>query len=371
VSTGHATSSPSRRVGRSGARELNRGGVHGLGPTRRSGKGGRLAALLAALGSSWPVAAAGSDLSWSGPADCAQSEQLMFQVERALGAPLADTGHVHLQVHVARSAPTARALLRIADDGVEPAISERRLVAPDCEKLVDTLAVAIALAIEAAAPRAETAALPVVSAPPPPAPVTLAVSNAAPPPLDATTSEPSNAALTGPSPRVMARLLGDVGSLPAPALGLGLGAQLAWSRFQVELLGALWLEQHPRLDSSTVPGAGADVSLVTGSLSACTLPLGNGGGPLAFALCAGWEMGRLSGVGTGIAGPRRASGLWAAPSIEAGLTWRPGGTRLGIGARIGAATPLGRSTFYVEQLGTVHQAASVVARGGLSLDVAL
>lgn len=97
-------------------------------------------ALLASvlLATSLARRAAASDLGWSGPADCAQSEQLLFQVEQALGTPLANTGDVHLQVHVARTTPTASALLRIEDETAEPALSERSLVAPDCERLVDT-----------------------------------------------------------------------------------------------------------------------------------------------------------------------------------------------------------------------------------------
>jgi hypothetical protein len=357
---------------------------------RARGRGQLLLGFGALLGACWPGLAGASDLSWSGPADCARSEQLVFQVERALGAPLAETGHVHLQVHVARTAPTARALLRIADGSAEPAISERRLTAPDCDKLVDTLAVAIALAIEAAAPPLETPPLetpppetPLSETPPPlasgtsavarvePAPPVVAVvhsvtgANVAPldrPPLAATAS-------SWPIPRVTARLLGDRGSLPGPGLGIGVGALLGWARWQLELSGALWDERHARLDSATTPGAGANLSLVTGALAACALPLDENS--VAIALCAGWEMGRVSGVGTGITSPRRASGLWLAPGIEAGLTWRPADSRLGIGARIGAAAPLGPRSFYLERLGTVHEVQSLVARAGLSVDVAL
>src|SRR5688572_22855180 len=128
-----------------------------------------LLACAAGLAASGPVLARASDLSWAGPAECARSEQLVFQVERALGAPLAETGQVHLQVHVARTVPTTRALLRIADDSAHPPISERRLVAPDCDKLVDTLAVAITLAIEAATPQPEILPAPAATTPPPPA----------------------------------------------------------------------------------------------------------------------------------------------------------------------------------------------------------
>lgn len=104
----------------------------------------------------WCGRAGASALSWSGPPECRESEQLAFQVQRALGAPLADTGHVHLQVHIERVTPDARALLRItsADSASEEVhLKERLLVAPDCATLVDTLAVAIALAVEAAAPQ--------------------------------------------------------------------------------------------------------------------------------------------------------------------------------------------------------------------------
>jgi hypothetical protein len=185
-------------------------------------------------------------------------------------------------------------------------------------------------------------------------------------PLDTPEAEPAGDS-PGPVPRVLARLLADVGSLPAPALGVGLGASLGWSGFQLELSGALWAEQHTRLD--TAPGVGADLSLVTGALSVCTSPLA--ASSLAFVFCVGGEVGRASGIGTGISAPRRASGLWLAPTAELGVTWRPASQAVGVGARLGAAAPLGRDPFYLERLGTVHQAQSLVARASLSIDVAL
>jgi hypothetical protein len=318
-------------------------------------------AWVIGLGSSLPGVARASDLSWSGPADCAQSEQLVFQVERALGAPLAAMGNLHLQVHVARTAPTARALLRIAEEAPEPSISERKLDAPSCEKLVDTLAVAIALAIEAAAPEPVAAPKP----PPPAAPPPVApVPSAAPVAVD--TLEPEDDT-RGPIPRVLVRLVGDVGSLPAPALGIGLGAQLGWSGFQLELTGTLWAEQHTSL--GTAADVGADLSLATGGLAACTSPLATSS--FVFALCLGAEVGRASGLGTGISAPRGASGLWLAPTADIGLTWRPSARGVGVGARLGAAAPLGRDPFYLERLGTVHQAESLVARASFSIEVAL
>ena len=330
-----------------------------------------IAALGSMLfGSSLVASAAASDLSWSGPADCAQSEQLLFQVERALGAPLAGTGNVHLQVHVARTAPTARALLRIEDEAADPALSERSLVAPDCEKLVDTLAVAITLALEAAAPPREVPPSPALPPrPPEPVPASVAgTASGAAATHDRVVSEPEGAVLPGPIVRVVARVLGDVGSLPSPAVGVGLGAQLGWSRLQLELLGTLWGEQHTHLDVSGLPEAGADLRLITGTLSVCGTPLGDAS-PFVLALCLGWEMGQLSGEGTGISAPRQANGLWLAPGANVGFSWRPTRT-LGLGAQVGAVVPLQRGEFYIDRLGTVHQPANVAGRAGLSIDVA-
>lgn len=245
-----------------------------------------------------------------------------------------------------RAAPTARALLRIADDAAAPALSERRLVAPDCDKLVDTLAVAIALAIEAAAPETHEAPQPALasaaaSGPPRGEPALQAIPALPPPPAPAenardtsvTDASSSGAAPPAPTLHVSARVLGDVGSLPAPAIGAGVGAALGWSLWRLELSGALWGERHASLESASIPGAGADLSLITGALGACALPRRENS--IELALCASWEMGRVSGVGTGITSPRRASGLWLAPGAEVGLTWRPAATRLGVGARAG------------------------------------
>ncbi len=329
-----------------------------------------LAVTLALLGASQPAVARASDLSWSGPPACAQIEPLLFQIERALGAPLSESGHVHLQVHVTSLAPDARALLRIMDDSREVALRERSLVAPDCDKLVDTLAVAITLAVEAASPGGtEPDAATAAHAQ---APTSVATRSPTPPPSE---QRGAPSAPLGPSGgavlRAMALLLGDVGSLPAPGLGLGLGLQLAWTRLQLEILGALWLEQHATLEPAVVAGAGADVGLATGSVSVCATPLDSSSTALTLALCVGWEMGQLRGSGTGVSTPRSANALWLAPTVHAGLTWQPLGSRFGFGAHLGAGVPLERDRFFLNDLGDIHQPATVVGRAAFRLDVAL
>jgi len=326
----------------------------------------RWAAAAGLLASSWCLQAQASDLSWSGPAECRESEQLLFQVERALGAPLAETGHVHLQVHIARVAPDARALLRIAsaDASAATSLKERLLVAPDCAALVDTLAVAIALAVEAVVP-----AVSAVRAAPPAPPPSAQLAAAQAPPSDAAPSPKPKEAGAGLVASVSALFVADSGSLPNPVLGTALGVQLIGVRWRLELLGTLWLEQHPELPN--VPGVGADVDLATGALLGCADPFGSGSSALSLALCASWEMGRLSGSGTGVDRPRSASALWLAPGVQAALSYRVPGTRLSLDVRAGGVMPLDRGEFVLEGLGTIHQPASLAARAALGVSVAL
>jgi hypothetical protein len=62
---------------------------------------------------SWlaPAGASASELSWSGPTDCEQREQLVFQLERALAAPLSEVAAFQFQVHVERTTPCRAASL--------------------------------------------------------------------------------------------------------------------------------------------------------------------------------------------------------------------------------------------------------------------
>jgi len=265
--------------------------------------------------------------------------------------------------------------LRISDAVGGAGAKERSLVARDCAALVDTLAVAIALAVEEAVPFSEARAQGAASEPELKSNLasTTPETNPAPAtPRDAVAASAApGPAAPGPVPRVSALLVGDSGSLPAPALGVAVGVELDWSQLQLELLGTFWLEQHPELEPTTPGGAGAELNLATAALRGCANPFGTSRDALAASLCVGWEMGRLSGNGTGITEPRHASALWLAPSLQARLAWQLPGTRLRIGAELGAALPLDRSEFVLDRLGTVHQPDSLVARAALGMDVAL
>lgn len=316
-----------------------------------------------------PEPATASELSWSGPADCDQREQLVFQLERALAAPLSEVADFHFQVHVERTAPDARARLLVRTSA-ESGVSERVLVAPSCSKLVDTLTVAMALALEAAAAAEEppsSATDPRLSAPATPAPEPArgsgepaADEHGAP---EATEGVPEPLAW-----RATLWLAGDAGSLPEPALGAALGLELGWPEVQLRALATLWLEQHAQLAGQ--PGLGGDLALATGALLGCTTVFGARQDSLALGLCAGGELGRLSGSGTGVLTPRSGYSLWAAARAEVEMAWHVPSTRLRLGAQLGMAVPFVRDDFVLDGIGAVHRPESLVARAGLGVGVA-
>ena len=302
-----------------------------------------------------PATAAASELSWAGPADCDQREQLLFQVERALSVPLSEVAAFQFQVHVERTTPDARARLLVRTAS-ESRASERVLVAPSCSKLVDTLAVAMALAVEAAVSPPEAQA---DSGPAQPSPPQLDEQAPNTPDADAVSARVWRAALW---------LTGDSGSLPAPGLGAALGLELGWPSVQLRALATLWLEQHTSLAQQ--PALGGDLGLATGALLACTSPLGAPGDALALSLCAGGELGRLSGSGTGVVDPHDGQSLWAAARAEAALYWTVPTSRLRLGAQLSLAVPIVRDDFVLDEIGALHRPASLSGRAGLGIDVA-
>jgi hypothetical protein len=335
-------------------------------------------ALVSGLG--WVAlaqAASGAELSWRGMAGCPDREELVYRIERALGGPLARSAPLHFQVQVAPSRSGVEARLNIAG-GAAQANKERVVNAPDCDKLVDAVALTVALALGAAEPEAsadgeesELSTSAVLEASK--AELTSQPSaNDLPVSDDATQAGPEEHH-AGPAPGVSLWLIGDTGSLPSAGLGAAFGLELSWHQIQLRALATLLFEQHT--EAGTLPGPlpgagaadagaapGADLGLALGSLSACAAPYGSFRSPQSIALCAGWEMGRLSGTGTDVPQPRSGGALWVAPRIELGALWALPGTRLRLGGFLAAAAPLNRAQFALQDVGPVHRASSVVGR---------
>jgi len=322
--------------------------------------------LLLLAGLARPAGAA--QLEAHGPAECADAAELSFRVERSLGAPLASAAPLRFEVLMQRGVDAYVARIRLLDGGSGNTAKERVLSAADCGKLADAVSVAIALALgeaesidwhvesEAAAPASESPQVVPVAAEP------AAADDGA---AEAPEETPADAWV----PALSAWFLADAGSLPAPGLGVAIGAELGVGRLRLRALGTLLFEQHTTLETATLPEAGADLQLMAGSLLACTAPFGAARAELTTLACLGLEVGSVSGTGSGVPQPRSGSALWVAPRLDAGLVWSIPASALQLSANLTAATPLNRDEFALTGIGTVHEPPSIIGRIGLGLGV--
>jgi len=316
-----------------------------------------VAGVLAAAFPASPAAA--SELRWDGDPACPDRDQLRFELERALGKPLADAGDLVFTVAVQSTPERVTARLRLDEGDAARAGDERVLVGASCAELTDTLAVAISLAIGRSDGETEPPLSP-LTAPPPEAPARAAAAT-----LDVGRLDETSVAV-GPRPSAMALLVVDVGSLPQPAVGAGLGLALSWDRLRLQLGAVLFYPQRAELGAGS--GANAELGLTLGTASACTPLFRSPSGSLSLPGCLGLELGRLEGVGSGVAAPRSREILWLAPRAEVGLAWAPPDTRLSLEMLLGAVLPLNRDAFVFDGIGTAHRPSRVAGRLGANLN---
>jgi hypothetical protein len=294
-----------------------------------------------------------SELRWDGDAACPDRDQLRFELERALGKPLADAGDLVFTVAVQRSADRVTARLRL-DEG-DAARDERVLIGESCAELTDTLAVAISLAIGRSDTDAE---------PPPPPPEAPARATAVT--LDQGRRDETSVS-AGPRPSALALVVADVGSLPHPAVGVGLGVAMSWDRVRLQLGALLFIPQRAELSAGS--GVNAELGLTLGTASACTPLFRTPSGALSLPGCLGLELGRLEGVGSGVAAPHSREILWLAPRAEVGVSWALPDTRLSLEMNAAAVLPLNRDEFIFDGIGTVHRPSRVTGRLGANLNL--
>ncbi len=136
-----------------------------------------------------------------------------------------------------------------------------------------------------------------------------------------------------------------------------MGAALDYKALRVMALGGVLF--------SSVEGAsgeGGDFTLALGALLVCGRRVL---GTFAAALCAGAEVGQLTGTGTGISNPRSGSSGWLAPRADLGLELPLGGDFAFYG-RLGATVPTVRKEFVVDDETLVHRPAAVTGRLALA-----
>lgn len=323
------------------------------------------------------TAASAAELQTQGPAGCPDSTELGFRVERNLGVPLAQAPAVKFVVEMVRAAGIYRAQLRATSEGGAEG-KQRTLTGASCSELADAVVVAMTLALGAAsAASSEAPSSELLDEAPAheTSPVATTRRSAAAP-SDVTAGEaplePEQAAHRLQPSLSLGALL-DAGSLPDPGLGAVFGVTLGWQRLQLRALATLLFEQHTELSGEPERAPGADLQLFTGSLLGCTTAVGGGGAGsdagLSAPLCLGLELGRLSGVGTGVVSPRSGSALWAAPRADASAVWCLDGSPLCLNATLTAAAPLTRNRFALTEIGTVYRPSAVVGRLSIGIGV--
>jgi hypothetical protein len=315
-----------------------------------------------------PVSAA--ELSIATPAACSVADELTFRTERALGQPIAAAAAVRCTIHIARSSGMYAARMEVESIGSGRPSRLRSFSAPTCEKLTETLALAVVLAIgagESAQPSpASPAGAPQVSesrlalGENPGGQQGNAVPDADAPAPDA---EPSASADSGPRVAAAAALVGDAGSLPGVGLGFSLGASLGWDAVELRLLGTYLPAREASIEASSV----AEISLLAGSLAAC-LPRLLSTAALELGVCAGAELGWLAGSGTGLDVSRSGGGLWTALRADASARWALG-AGVGLDLLLSGLVPTKRDEFAIEGFGSIFQPSVVVGRVSLGVSV--
>lgn len=312
-----------------------------------------------------------------GPAECPDSGELGFRVERNVGMSLAQAPAMTFVADMARGAQGYAARLTVVGGG-DGENKQRALTGASCEELADALVVAMTLALGAAEASAQSDTQATPSAP------RAAASTAEPSRVAASSTTSSTAASDVPAadeakpdgdegdavhlrPAFSVAVLLDTGSLPRPGLGAALGAQLGWRGFELRALGTLSFEQHTELGGASRPAPGADLQLLSGSLLGCSTAIG--AGAFSLPLCLGFELGRLSGSGTGVSSPRTGSALWAAPRADVGPRWCLAESPLCLAATLTAVAPIARSRFALTEIGTVYRPPAMAGRLSLSVDV--
>jgi hypothetical protein len=293
-------------------------------------------------------------LTWDAPVGCASKER----VERALDELVPD-GRVALSVdvRVREQAGVWRAEI-LTKEGA------RSLEGATCEEVVLAVQAIIALALQPATvdggeprgPSADDATAP--EYPVPARPQATAEPRAAPP-----ARTPPNRGSHPPSRwrfGLLSRAMAEIGALPSVTAGAALGARVGTRATFAELSAlALW----PRdVELAYDPARGGTVGLQAGQVRGCTGP----GGASIFSGCLLFEVGRMTGKGSGVDHVMTGSALWLAPG--GALTFRfLGQTDFHAEADFSAMVALRRPEFTLEGVDSAFQPALISARAAVTI----
>jgi hypothetical protein len=309
-----------------------------------------LALALATLAVGYPAGAAGTGFrfAWTAPPGCPERAAVLDRVAELVGSMPRAEDDLWFEADVTSlEGGRWRVVLR---SGWPGSTAERRFESASCASIASATAFIISMSLDPAGV-AERA--------------TRAVSTSRERDEDA---RAERAPMSPPLAKEAAvhlafgpRTTGDVGSLPKASLGAGAAISLWQAWWLVAASGQAWL---PRQTAGNVYGAGGEIGLLTGELRGCAAIATSGA---RIDVCAGAEAGTSDGMGTGLAHPLRARGLWLA--ALGGLVLRPAASGL-LGAWIGvdAGVPLAIPTYVIDGIGEVHRPWPVFARASMGVE---
>lgn len=296
--------------------------------------------------------AGAATLQMRAPESCVEAESVGDQVEGLLGQPLTSVAGVDFEVSIERGVGREWRLRLDTLDKEQGKRRSRELTAKSCAELADAAAVAITMSIKSLADREPRARQPHPAAAVVAAPTAVAVAPRAEEAPPAPTLSRA-AALTA---------LVDSGAMPRAALGLGLEVALQRGGLRVLGSGTFFPSQQATLPN----GVGGTFQLATGGALAC---LAQGLGRVTLLGCVGGEVGRLTGEGVGVSAPRARGTLWLAGRGDLGATFALA-PNVAVVARAGAAVPLQRPTFLLNNDTAVHRPASLTVRATFGVELA-
>lgn len=310
-------------------------------------------AILCACGS-----AEAAEVTFRAPPPCDGAQSMQEQIERLIGRPLTEARDADFDVILEQTSNHGwRATVRTKPRDAKAEASEREFSGRTCAEVSDAAAVAIAMAIEqrdrdhtaeaAAASENSKQEEPPHTAKPPPA--------AASPKKTAVQESSHWRALVGLHGAL------EAGALPNPSPGAELDLSVGFARFRATLLGTLLAPQTKRF----ADGKGGEFQLALVGLLACGE---RRFGSVSGRACLGFELGRLSAEGVGVAAPRIGSAAWRAARVDVGAGWP---VSPGFWITLGGAlvAPLTRQTFVLNGSDRIFRPSSFGARGLLGVEL--
>lgn len=308
------------------------------------------------------------DLTWEAPPGCPAQSAVVSKIRSLVGASTEYDRELSAEASVMRTERgfLLKLLIRSGD-----LVGERRIESASCQDLADATAVALALLLQSPEPLSEqdlqgpepTPTPPEAAAPEPARPLPRAAESPPRPPPDAAVRKPSK-----PQPAIQfllqaPRIVLDVGPLPRPSVGAGIGAGARYEQWQLLATVHAFLPQT--VWSRDFPGYGADLTRLNAELWGCR------GFQLArveLAPCITTSFERMSGSGVGQDVTARTSQVvWMSAGAGAIATWfilDSMAIAVGAGGRLELSAP----EVVIEGLGKLHQLAPARFTSSLAME---